>query len=49
MSQAGKIAGISWPLRFSTTGYQHVAVAFRFGFLQADFVSEQLQEFLQTI
>jgi hypothetical protein len=33
MSQSGKIAGLSWPLQFSTTGYQHVAVAFRFGFL----------------
>jgi hypothetical protein len=49
MSQSGKVAGLSWPLQFSTTGYQHVAVAFRFSFLLTDLVSEQLPEFLQTI
>jgi hypothetical protein len=41
MSQAGKIAGLSWPLQFSTTGYQSVAIAFRFSFLLDDLVSDQ--------
>jgi hypothetical protein len=49
MSQSCKVAGLSWPLLFSTTGSQHGAGAFHFSLLLDDLVSEQLQEFLQTI
>jgi hypothetical protein len=41
MSQSGKVAGLSWPLQFSTTGYQHVAAAFRVSFLLDKLVSDQ--------